>query len=320
MTESGLPGWFVPYLSQDSREWIWKAGVLQLASTDWAAQEESLAFYDAVGGTEQGRLGEDATHASYYDRPRYAELVKRAVDLGRKPVQVAVDLGCGDGRGTRMLLDSGVPRIVAVDFHLLSLQRLLMRLTHEEKERVVPIWAPVTMEPIGYLCSDVAICLEVLTTLPDPYVGLKALRKWLKADGGTVLVIEPAVEGSLLYALIEGNLAILNAILKEHRRYDRVRGHSLQVHLHTQASLIEFLRSCNLKVLEAYRIPGGAALTLYSLKKKGTAITAAELELIKLADGLEDFAPRMHAVIARSLFPSVPQAEEIDALTTDCQR
>ena len=164
---------------------------------------------------------------------------------------------------------------------------------------MVPILAPVTTEPIAGLHPDLVICIEVLTTLPDSSQGLEILRKWVEPGRGTALIVEPAVEGSLAYALIDGDLKVLKRILEHHRRFDRISGHSWEVQLRTEESLAGFLRSGGFDILAQRRVPAGAALSLLSLKRSGSLIESTELELVKLADSLEHFAPRMHAVIAR---------------------
>lgn len=291
--------WVVPFLEVDSREWVWQDGILMLADAGWQSQEEGLFFYNSIDGVEQGNLASNPTHASHYDQPRYMDLIEQAISIAGREVNLALDLGCGDGRGTRMLLDAGMPHILAIDFHLPSLRRLVSRLTPDERDRVVPMLAPVTTEPIAGLHPDLVICVEVLTTLPDPNIGLGILRKWVEPGRGTALIVEPAVEGSLAYALIDGDLKVLERILEHHRRLDRVSGHSWEVHLRTEESLAGFLRSGGFDILAQRRVPAGAALSLLSLKRSGRPIERVELELVKLADSLEDFAPRMHAAVAR---------------------
>lgn len=274
---------------------------MHLADSEWQAKSKSLEFYNKVGGVEQGKLASDPIHASYYDRPRYAELVGMAIALAGQPTNLALDLGCGDGRATRMLLQQGVPHVIAMDFHLPSLRRLVSSLDSVDRNRVVPICAPITTGPIAGVSCDVATCVEVLTTLPDPGVGLNALQKWLVPGKSAALVAEPAVEGSLLYALIEGDLRVLENILEGHRRHDVIGQHSLEVHLRTRESLADFMRSGGFEVVEQRQIPASAALALFALKKSGAQIGVAELGLLRLADALQEVAPRMHAAIARVL-------------------
>lgn len=299
--ECQVPRWFAPYLSLDSRRWDLEDGILRLADSSWLDAETSLSFYSGVGGTRQADLATVRAHPSYYDRPRYARLVKQAISVTSRSRHMALDLGCGDGRGTRMLLESGLTRIVAVDFHLPSLQHLVQTLTRQERAKVVPIWAPITIEPIGNLRCDFAICIEVLTTLPSPTDGLLALRRWMKEPGGVSLVVEPAVEGSLAYAFISRDLASAQRILTQHRRQDRLGNHTLDVHLSTQKSLVLFMREGGFRIVAQQSIPAGAALALHMLRTGGTGIGTSELEMVDLANALEEFAPRMHAVIGQVL-------------------
>lgn len=297
--EFSIPTWFQPILDRDERPWRWHDGILVLENQEGDDFRETLEFYNQVGGVEQGRLASNPLHASYYDLPRYFELLKKALAFRSNQLKLALDLGCGDGRGTHMLLEAGFPHVIAIDFHPETLRRLVRSLKPAHRDRVVPILAPVTVPPFPGVACDFALCIEVLTTLPSPQSGAWALRRWLDEEQGVAVVIEPAVEGSLVYSMIQGDLTIAEQILTRRTRFDWIAGHSLEVALFTKESLMELLSKKGFEVLMASSMPAGAALLLLSLKRRGIEIGPKELVLLQLANSLEQFVPRMHSVVVR---------------------
>jgi hypothetical protein len=295
-----LPKWAADVLPLQERDWSMKEGVLCLSPDDelWRTSRPGLAFYEQVGGVEQGRMVSDWRHSSYYDAPRYSSLVRGAVEAVGG-VGTAVDLGAGDGRGTMMLLDAGVEQIIALDFHLVSLRRMLSRVPPALADRVVAVQAPVNL-PRGAEGVDFVLASEIVTTLADRATAFRAIREWLGGEGSAALVIEPAVESSVFYALIAHDWEAVARIAASQKRLDQIGDAALEVTVSTRDALRREVEEQQLGVLAEYTLPGGAALGLRAYRAGGRE---PDEQVIEALNRLEHVPARVHALLVARIPP-----------------
>jgi len=294
MTNKQLPSWLVSTDQELNSEWSISGDMLVHSSVSLPSSHE---FYEQVGGVEQHRWSSDNKRAAYYDHPRYKELVNRLIKTVDE-CSHAVDIGAGDGRITQMLLGASDAKIVSTDFHVPSLKRLLSNISEEHKPRHITAAGAVESTPVLSEFFDILTCIEVLCTVNDRRVGLDRIAKWLR-PGGAALIIEPAIEGSLIYALLSGDDAAVKQIVDKHSRNDQIANNTLQVGLTTRSILHDEVTLAGLKIEHEESISAGAALMIHALGNQKTGFSPDDLSTVGSVDKLNLDLPRMHAVIAK---------------------
>ena len=138
-----------------------------------------------------------------------ARLVRK--HLGRRVLEV----GCGTGNFTRLLLDREL--VIAVDIEPRCIERLRER--HGDRRNVVSLVASPGIPEFRDLAKfrpDCCVCLNVLEHIEDDRAALEAIAAVL-IPGGRIVLILPAFQS--LYGPIDRKLG-------HHRRYTRraIRG------------------------------------------------------------------------------------------------
>lgn len=124
-------------------------------------------------------------------RDREAAAVRRF--LGRVDGLDALDLGCGAGYYTRLLLDLGARHVTSVDLSSAMLAEL-------PGESVTPRQADA--ETVSFDTPfPVIVCAGLLEFVPDPVAVLKNARRACSPDGRLVLLLPAANAGGVLYRL-----------------------------------------------------------------------------------------------------------------------
>jgi SAM-dependent methyltransferase len=116
-----------------------------------------------------------------------------------------MDVGCSDGRATRMLLDAGYERIVASDIEHHQLARLVAGLAPEERPKVWPVAEDVNTLPFQPNAFHLIVAWGLFTSTPDFKQSLEAVIPLLHPDG-ILVSAEPILESILTYALVRGDL------------------------------------------------------------------------------------------------------------------
>ena len=130
-----------------------------------------------------------------------------APELGRRVVEV----GCGLGNFTRMLLDREA--VIAVDPEPGCVERLVARFPNQENlQAFVCDAGSEEFLRLARLRPDSCVCLNVLEHIEDDRKALEAMASIL-VPGGVIVLIVPAFEA--LYGPIDRNLG-------HYRRYNRV--------------------------------------------------------------------------------------------------
>jgi len=128
-------------------------------------------------------------------------------ELGRR----VIEIGCGIGNFTRLLLDSS-EAVAAVDVEPGCIDRLLQRYPEQSNLRAFPcdVMAPA-FAGLQSFHADSCVCLNVLEHIDDDREALRRMAAVL-APGGIVVLIVPAFPR--LYGPIDERLG-------HHRRYTR---------------------------------------------------------------------------------------------------
>lgn len=165
-----------------------------------AVLENGLFGRMKMSKTHLRELSSDMLRTAYYDTILYNRIITAALsNVGRN--RVVADIGCGDGRFTKLLLNLGFQNILAIDIERENLQRLESTILDVDKGKVAFINKDIRdlyMEP-GDI--DVVIAIEALYYLNDDFEGGCSIVHSLLTRGGLFINAEPTFEGSLLQSL-----------------------------------------------------------------------------------------------------------------------
>ncbi|MBI4798465.1 MAG: class I SAM-dependent methyltransferase [Desulfarculus sp.] len=188
---------------------LWESGLLagyqRAAGGVW--QPERLALSQTVQphcATEGVSLDERSQvemSTSFYEWQIYKAFLGQNLG-GMAPGLPLLELGAGDGRITRFVLQMGFEQVIACDCNLGALRRLRSKLGPEERDRVVLIQNDIGQLsfPPGYFGAVIAI--EVLYYLNEGYEGMLERLHQILAPQGLLMHSEPLLEGALTYALV----------------------------------------------------------------------------------------------------------------------
>lgn len=130
------------------------------------------------------------------------ELLGNALShAGLDSQSVVMDLGCGDGRYVRYLLDRGFSKIVALNYELEPLLSLKESLSNEEVERVLFVCTDVMAHPFQTNVADFIVAWGLFTSVPDFKKALDVCIDLLKV-GKYIFNAEPVLEHALVYSLV----------------------------------------------------------------------------------------------------------------------
>lgn len=150
--------------------------------------------------------------------PYYVKAIKEALSrLHDREESVIADLGCGDGRFTRMLLAEGCSQVVAMDISPENLRRLRDRLIADSvpEERYLLVEGDIANPPFKEGVFDLVMAVGVLLVLNDGYGdGVQGCAHLLK-PGGILLTIDPTDFGAAMYAISRHDLRELEQVAFE---------------------------------------------------------------------------------------------------------
>jgi SAM-dependent methyltransferase len=225
------------------------------------------AAYRLAGGCRQRGRSKEPLEAGYYDAIYYRRLISRLVPmLPADPL--CVDLGCGDGRGTELLADFGVSRIIVQDFNKEDLLKVWDAASASDQLKVLPVYAPIDAPALWPRKADAVLMMEVAYTLENPLDGYMACNRWLR-KGGYALVSNIAVGGYFVHALLNRDWHQVAQIAENAAYTDSVNGHPVSVHLYTSDLMQSHAREAGFEVVESHMVSAGAGLLLHAFRQAG---------------------------------------------------
>ncbi|MFH1357412.1 MAG: class I SAM-dependent methyltransferase [bacterium] len=124
----------------------------------------------------------------------------------------AIDLGCGDGRFTQLLIKKGVPNISSVDLDFNNLKRLQSRLEIRDSPVQLVLSDLRTLKFVTE-SLDLVLAIDVLANVDEDREKIyQKIFDGLK-PGGLFVVADPLVEGALSYALVMRDLEEFEKII-----------------------------------------------------------------------------------------------------------
>lgn len=283
------------FLSALPNGWIFDPPVVHRLDIDFQVANVK-AGYKRGGGSCQKFRSKDPFQAGYYDLPYYrAAISNLRTFLSKDPL--VVDLGCGDGRGVELLLETGVSHIIAQDFNEDDLFRLWDGLEIPQRSFVLPVCSSVTDTPLLPGEADAVLMMEVAGSFEEPFDAYWALSRWLR-DGGYALVSNYAREAYFVHGLLNRDWNQVRSIAKESRYMDRVGEQLMQVNLYTRESMVQASQKAGFKLVDSKIIPAGAGLLLHALRQTGE-LDEDKLPLLKTVAKNISSIPRLYFDILR---------------------
>lgn len=164
----------------------------------------ALRFHQKMPrGAALRELADEPLHLSYWETKYYKDAVSRFLEGENVEGMVIADIGCGDGRLTRHLLDMGCRKIIATDIDITVLRSLADFLEKiGQRRNVLIIHSAVEHLPLKSGIVDTALCIGLLYYLNEHYEdGLREVLRLL-TPGGILINSEPDLEGALYKSLI----------------------------------------------------------------------------------------------------------------------
>jgi SAM-dependent methyltransferase len=143
-------------------------------------------------------------HLAYWETPYYRKAITRFLKENQ-PCQntIVMDVGCGDGRFTELLVELGYERIIATDAHLtplLSLQDYAQRKGFAD--RLLIIHCDADAIPLRTGVAAAILAIGVYYYLNNRYENCLLEARRLLKTGGVLINSEPDLEGAVYKSLI----------------------------------------------------------------------------------------------------------------------
>lgn len=143
-------------------------------------------------------------HLSYWETPYYRKAITRFLaEVTPDHNAVVMDIGCGDGRFTELLVELGYQRIIATDAHLtplLSLQDYAQRKGFAD--RLLIIHCDADAVPVRAGIATAILAIGVYYYLNERYEQCLQEARRLLQKGGVLINSEPDLEGAVYKSFI----------------------------------------------------------------------------------------------------------------------
>lgn len=215
--DKNIPKWLAPFLDSAKVE-TFDYRVIDGILTQGKGRESN------VGDWGQSRFAGQSLvpfTTTWCEHQLGEQLLDQALDkLPVTPKNLYGDLGSGDGRYVRALLNRGAKKIVALNFEIEPLLSLRASLTIEDLDRVALICGDVNTSPLKPEIFDFTVAWALFSSAEDFKETYESAIS-LTHQGGWLLSAEPVLEHHLIYALIMGDFGeFVRALQEKSRPFD----------------------------------------------------------------------------------------------------
>lgn len=237
------PDWYKTILQTPTDTFQWRAGILvdtRLRSTEETIWRQST-FKDRS----------ENTYTTSWCEQQLGEMeLNKAFDMTIiNHNEIVMDLGCGDGRYVRYLLNRGFTKIVALNYELEPLIQLANSLTPNEKQHVLLICADIFEHPLQLRKAKFVLAWGLMTSTLDFHRSLNVCIDLL-TESGWLFNAEPVLEQALVYALVKADLKEFHRILITKTRPRMWNEREKRYRVLTSKELMEGMISPRLKSLK----------------------------------------------------------------------
>jgi cyclopropane fatty-acyl-phospholipid synthase-like methyltransferase len=156
----------------------------------------SFRSWDGVRLTERAKI---ELTTSYYETKLYEKTIRKVIS--KIPEGMILELGAGDGRITRMLLDNWCGSILACECNKPALERLHASLSAEDRQRLLLLCGSIEDLQLKYVSFSAIVAIEVLHYLGASFNAFFARLASALEPNGKLVHSEATAEGWLLYCL-----------------------------------------------------------------------------------------------------------------------
>lgn len=142
-------------------------------------------------------------HLSFWETPYYRKaILSFLADFHPTAESVALDIGCGDGRFSELLIEHGFQRVIATDAHLTPLISL-QNYANEKgfADKLLLIQCDADHLPLPAQASDVILAIGVFYYLNNRFEACLTEAARLLRRGGILINSEPDLEGAVVKSL-----------------------------------------------------------------------------------------------------------------------
>jgi SAM-dependent methyltransferase len=211
--------------------------------------DPSIAFYGRAGGARFHERAVEPFAMSSLDTSVYHAHLDELCP--REPDEPVLDVGGGDGRNAKFLLERGHRRVIVIDAVAAALARFRDRLAQEEPQwldSILLIEADARRLPIADTSAQCVISIETLCYLNEDYeLGLLQCVRVLGTDG-VLIVADRDYEGGLVLQLIYHGIAGLLQSYGTRSLWDGPSDALVRSRTFTEQELTELIESHGLKV------------------------------------------------------------------------
>lgn len=214
----------------------------------------SLKFHEKMPrGAALRELQKQHLHLAYWETKYYKEAISNFLALDPAGDVVVADIGCGDGRFTEYLIDSGYTKIIATDIDINPLKNLSDFLENRgDRDKVLLVNSGVENLPLKSGILDAALCIGVLYYLNEDYeIGLREICRLLK-NNGMFINSEPDLEGAIYKSVFfEGLEDVYENYFQ--RKFKEEKGETpFKFRLFTENEIRKVLNQNGLEVIDRY--------------------------------------------------------------------
>ncbi|SDY17958.1 Ubiquinone/menaquinone biosynthesis C-methylase UbiE [Evansella caseinilytica] len=285
-------GWMKDVLQHPVPEKLDDNGIVRVGE-DINMTNSGTKFHQAMArGSQLNALQYQPFHLAYWETPYYNKAIKKFL-AGKQPSDaVALDLGCGDGRFTQLLISLGFDKIIAVDADYRSLEALANTAVRAGyREKLLLIQAGAGKVPLNDRTADVVLAIGVLYYLNEDYEsGLHEVSRLLQTNGIAVIA-EPDLEGASLKALLYDGIDDFFDTITKQRFLEFHETHKEKFRLFRREELVALFRKHHLTVNDYHGISIFPSILRLGMKKgqlTDKAIRQKEDEIRKSFDFLDD--------------------------------
>lgn len=184
----------------------------QPTDNGWVRKREISSKYDLLASSYEEIYRDEQLK-------KYREVFS---NLEKRPRRVCVEVGCGTGIGLEASGETFDQIWVGIDISTGMLREAKRRFSSGEKRYI--ILADSDFVPLRENCTDLAICITVLSKTPEPTKTIKELGRIVDSDGVIILsVLKKDFTADKFLQTIQGRgLKILEKIKNKEENKDHV--------------------------------------------------------------------------------------------------
>jgi ubiquinone/menaquinone biosynthesis C-methylase UbiE len=168
--------------------------------TTETGQSLSLSFHEKMPkGAALRDLKDVRLHLAYWETPYYKKAIARFLeDIQISEDCIALDVGCGDGRFTELLIELGFQKIVATDVHFTPLQSLRDYAARKGfLDKLLLIQCSADRIPIRSEVASSVLAIGVYYYLNEKFENCLTEAYRILKPQGTLINSEPDLEGAV---------------------------------------------------------------------------------------------------------------------------